>query len=517
MATERLPMRKIREVLRMRWHLELTVREISRGLGISVGVVQKIAARAKTAGLTWEMAEGLTEDALEERLYGRPAPPGNERARPDPAYMHRELRRAGVTLELLHLEYLEEHPDGLRYTAFCDTYRRWLSTAGLVMRQVHKAGEKTFVDYSGKKPAYVAPQTGELIEVEFFVSVLGASNYTYAEATATQQVADFIGSHVRAYAYFGGVTEITVPDQLKSGVTTSDRYEPGVQRTYGEMAKHYGTAIVPARPRKPRDKAKVEVGVQIAQRWILARLRNETFFSLAALNARIAELRDELNARPMKKLGGATRRDLFERYDRPALRALPSAPYELTAWEQVRVNLDYHVEIDKHWYSVPYQVLTVGKREPLWACSTESMVQIFHRGQRVAAHVRSRVAHKHTTDPSHMPPAHRAYSAGVDGVIAWAAAFGPMTEAMVRRLIDANPVREQGWRSARGLRRVAEKYGPERTERACARALFFGARSYKPVEKILSLGREQLPLPSEEHAEALVIDHENVRGADYFN
>ena len=511
-------MRKIREILRMRWHLGLSVREVSRGLGISVGVVQKIAARAKTAGLSWELAEGLDEHALEERLYGRPAAPGDQRPRPDPVYMHRELRRPGVTLELLHLEYLEEHPDGLRYTAFCDTYRRWLSTAGLVMRQVHKAGEKTFVDYSGKKPAYVDPQTGEVIEAEFFVAVLGASNYTFAEATASQKVADFVGSHVRAYAYFAGVTEITVPDQLKSGVTTADRYEPGVQRTYGEMAKHYGTAIVPARPKKPRDKAKVEVGVQIAQRWILARLRNETFFSLSALNARIASLREELNGRPMKKLGGASRRELFERYDRPALRPLPPRPYELMEWRQVRANLDYHVEVDKHWYSVPYQLVNKQDgREPLWACSTESLIQFFHRGQRVAAHPRSREAYKHTTDPAHMPPAHRAYSAGVDGVLAWAATFGPMTEAMVRRLIEANPVREQGWRSARGLQRIAEKYGPDRTERACARALFFGARSYKPVANMLSLGRESLPLPHEEPTAAPVIDHENVRGSNYFH
>lgn len=304
-------------------------------------MVAKIAARAKTAGLTWEIAETLDETALEERLYGRPAAPGNDRARPDPVYMHQELRRVGVTLELLHLEYLEEHPDGLRYTAFCDCYRKWHARAGVVMRQVHKAGEKTFVDYSGKKPSYIDPETGEVIEVEFFVAVLGASNYTFAEATETQQVVDFVGSHVRAYAYFGGVTEITVPDQLKSGVTTPGRYELGVQRTYGEMARHYGTAIVPARPCKPRDKAKVEVGVQIAQRWILARLRNEQFFSLHALNARIAELCEELNARPMKKLGGATRRDLYERYDRPAMQPLPATAYEITEWKQVRVNLDY--------------------------------------------------------------------------------------------------------------------------------------------------------------------------------
>jgi transposase len=512
MATERLPMRKIREVLRLRWQLERTVREVSRAVGVSVGVVAKIAARAKTAGLTWEAVEELDEIALEERLYGRPAAPGNERARPDPIYMHQELRRAGVTLELLHLEYLEQHPEGLRYTAFCDTYRRWHAKAGLVMRQVHKAGEKTFVDYSGRKAAYIDPQTGEVVDVEFFVAVLGASNYTYAEATETQRVADFIGSHVRAYTYFAGVTEITVPDQLKSGVTTPDRYEPGVQRTYGEMARHYGTAIVPARPRKPRDKAKVEVGVQIAQRWILARLRNEQFFSLGALNVRIAELREELNARPMKKLGGASRRDLYERYDRPAMRSLPATAYELTEWKQVRVNLDYHVEVDKHWYSAPYVLV----REELWACAMETTVQLFNRGQRVATHARSRVPHKHTTDPAHMPEAHRVHSAGVDGVLAWASAFGPWTEAMVRRLIEANPIREQGWRSARGLRRVAEKYGAERTELACARALFLGARSYKPVANILSLGREQLPLPGQEPLDAPAIDHENVRGPDYF-
>lgn len=513
MAMERVPMRKIREVLRLRWQQGLTVRKVSRAVGISVGVVQKIAGRAKAAGLTYESAEALDEVALEERLYGRPVAPGKERPRPDPIYMHQELRRPGVTLELLHLEYLEQHPEGLRYTAFCETYRRWHAKAGVVMRQVHKAGEKTFVDYSGRKPAYVDPQTGEVIEVEFFVAVLGASNYTYADATETQQVVDFIGSHVRAFTYFEGVTEITVPDQLRSGVTTPDRYEPGVQRTYGELARHYGTAIVPARPRKPRDKAKVEVGVQIAQRWILARMRNEQFFSLGALNARIAELREELNARPMKKLGGATRRELYERYDRPALRALPATAYELTTWDKVRVNLDYHVEVDKHWYSASYVLV----REELWACSTETTVQLFHRGQRVAMHARSRVPHKHTTDPTHMPEAHRVHSAGVDGVLAWAVAFGPWTEAMVRRLIEANPIREQGWRSARGLRRVAEKYGPERTERACARALFLGARSYKPVANILSLGREQLPLPGQEPIDAPAIDHENVRGPDYFN
>jgi transposase len=512
MPTERLEVRQIREILRLRAQGR-TVREVARSLAISVGAVQKTAARAGIAGVTWEVAEGVSETVLEERLYGRPAKPGDDRPRPDPVYLHRELRRPGVTLELLHLEYLESHPTGLRYTAFCDVYRRWLSKAGVIMRQVHKAGEKCFVDYSGKKPAYMDAHTGEVVEVELFVAVLGASNYTYAEVTATQQVPDFIAAHMRAYAYFGGVTEMTVPDQLKSGVTKACRYEPGVQRSYAEMARHYGTAIVPARPYKPRDKAKVEVAVQIAQRWILARLRNVTFFSLGEMNRRIAELLEDMNARPMKKLGGVTRRELYERYDQPALRPLPLEAYEISEWKERTVNLDYHVEHEKHWYSAPYELA----QESVWVRATATTIEVFSLGNRVASHARSALAYKHTTNTAHMPEAHRRHSAGVEGVIAWGASVGPMTEAMVRRLIDANPVREQGWRSARGLQRVGEKHGPERTELACERALRLGARSYKIVANILSLGRERTPLPGEEPTDAPTIDHENVRGPNYYN
>lgn len=512
MATERLDMREVREILRLRLVERLTVRQIARAVGRSVGGVQKVASRALTAGLDWATVEGMDEATLELRLYGAPVAPNTERARPDPVYLHKELKRTGVTLELLHLEYLEEHPNGLRYTAFCDSYRRWQKTTSLVMRQTHKAGEKTFVDYSGKKPHYVDPTTGEFVEAELFVAVLGASNFTYAEATATQQVPDFIGSHTRAYAYFQGVTTITVPDQLKSGVTRACKYEPGIQRTYAEMAQHFGIAIVPARPYRPRDKAKVEVAVQIAQRWILARLRNETFFSLAALNERIAELVEYLNSRPMRKLGNATRRELYERYDRPVLRPLPLQAYEIREWEQVRVNLDYHVEFEKHWYSAPHVLV----HEYLWACITATTVELFHRGQRVASHVRSRCPYKHTTEKAHMTNAHRHHSAGVDGVLAWAVTVGPMAEAFVRRLLESNPVMEIGWRSARGLQRVGERYGAERTELACARALRFGAHSYKPVERILALGRENVPIPGDDPPETLIIEHENVRGASYY-
>lgn len=513
MATERLQMRKIREILRLRREQQgLSVREAARALGISVGAVSKTSSRAEKAGLTWEVAEAMTDAELEARLYGRAASPSDDRPRPDPVYVHTELRRAGVTLELLHLEYLEQHPTGLRYTAFCDVYRKWLSKVSIVMRQQHKAGEKCFVDYSGVTPFYIDPSNGEQVFVQLFVAVLGASNLTYAEVTATQRVEDFIASHVRALEYFGGVSTMLVPDQLKSAVTLSCRYEPGIQRTYGELARHYGTAVVPARPYKARDKAKVEVGVQIAQRWILARLRNETFFSIASLNARVRELLEDLNARPMKKLGGISRRELFERVERAALRALPSEPYECAEWIKKTVNTDYHVEVDKHWYSVPYDLV----HEPVWARLTATTVELLHNNGRVASHARSRVPYAHTTDPTHMPESHRRHAAGVEGVLAWAAAVGPMTVAMVRRLLDANPVREQGWRSARGLQRIGEKHGAERTELACERALRFGARSYKPVANILALGRERMQLPEDEREERLAIQHENVRGPDYY-
>jgi len=513
MATERLPMRQIREILRLRRQQGLSVRETARALGVSVGVVSKTASRAEKAGVTWEVAEGTTDAALEERLYGRPASPSDDRPRPDPIYLHTELRRPGVTLEVLHLEYLERHPTGLRYTAFGDIYRRWLATASVTMRQVHKAGEKCFVDFSGKKASIVDPTTGQRLEVELFVATLGASNFTYAEATMSQRVQDFVCAHVRALGYFGGAPAIWVPDQLKSAVVLACRYEPGIQRTYADFARHYDSAVVPARPYKPRDKAKVEVAVQIAQRWILARLRNETFFSLEALNLRIRELLDYLNDRPMKKLGGVTRRQLFERFERSALRALPGAPYEYADWHKKTLNADYHVEVDKHWYSAPYRLVD---RE-IWARATAQSIELFFQGERVASHRRGTAAYKHTTDPAHMPESHRRHATGPDGVLRWAETIGPMTVALVKRLLDANPVREQGWRSARGLQRVGEKYGAERTEQACASALRLGARSYKPVERLLALGRENMLVNEDDPAERAAIQHENVRGPEYYN
>jgi transposase len=384
---------------------------------------------------------------------------------------------------------------------------------GITMRQIHRAGEKAFIDYSGKKPFYVDRDTGERVEVELFVAVLGASNYTYAEATESQALHHWIGSNTRALAFFGGVPQALVPDQLKSAVTRADAFDPGVQRTYNELASHYGTVVFPARPGKPRDKAKVEVAVQIAQRWILARLRNEAHLSLGALNERIRELLVELNDRPMKKLGGATRRDLFERYERSVLAPLPSRPFEPCVWRSVKPNVDYHVEVDRHWYSVPHEL----RHEAMWARIAEKTVEIFHLRQRVGAHVRSRVPYQHTTDPKHRPRDHDAWAKADHGALMeWANGVGPSTALLMQRILCRSPFPEKAWRSGRGLKRMGERYGGQRTEVAAERALRFGAQSYKPVERMLKAGLDLQPLTEDTPSDEGVVEHENVRGPDYY-
>ena len=511
MATTRLPMSRTREILRMRWALQQSVRPTAAALGVSRSVVSKTTCRASKAGLDWSAVERLDDEALETRLYGE-RPKSEQRPEPDPRWIHQEYKRPGVTLELLHLEYLQAHPDGLGYTAFCRRYRDWLKKRKLTMRQLHRAGEKAFLDYSGKKPHYIDRETGGAVEVELFVAVLGASSYTYAEATPSQQLHHWLGSNVRALKFFGGVPAAMVPDQLKSAVTTADAFDPGVQRTYASFARHYQTVIFPARPGKPQDKAKVEVGVQVVQRWILARLRNETFFSLAELNERIQQLVSELNDRPMKKLGGVTRRQLFERYEREALGPLPEQDFEPSTWKKAKVNVDYHVELEKHWYSVPHQL----RHEEVWLCVTEKGVEVFHSGKRVAAHVRSSEPYKHTTETAHRPPNHQAWAEADHGsLLSWAASVGPQTALLMQRILSRSPFAEQAWRSGRGLKRMGEKYDVARVEIASARALRLGANSYKTVERMLRLGLDRHPL-ADERDDSEVVEHENVRGPDYY-
>jgi transposase len=416
-----------------------------------------------------------------------------------------------VTLELLHHEYLEDHPEGYRYSQFCEIYRRWVAKQRISMRQVHRAGEKLFADYAGQKPHIVDPATGECVEVELFVAALGASNLTYAEATRTQRVADWIASHVHALEFFGGVAGALVPDQLKSGVTTSCRYEPGVQRTYEEFAAHYGTVILPARPASPRDKAKAEVAVQVAERWILARLRNETFFSLAALNERIAELLVELNDRPMR-VYGESRRQLFERLERPALKPLPTTPFLFGEWKKARVNIDYHVECDHHYYSVHHS----HRGEKVEARLTSTTVEIFLGGTRIASHRRSYERGRHTTLPEHMPKAHRKHLEwSPSRIIRWASTIGPQTEKLVGEILADRPHPEQGYRSCLGILRLARRYGRDRLEAACARAVAVHARSYRHVDSILKNGLDRVALTAPPQTSAPLL-HGNLRGPEYY-
>lgn len=514
MATARLPMRHLREILRQKLALKRSHRDVARSLDISPSTVAGVVTDAVSLGLDLATIEALTDAELEARFYPKTVP-SCMRPEPDCAALHLELRRPGVTLALLHVEFLEAHPDGLRYTQFCERYRVWAKRQSPVMRQVHVAGDKVFVDYAGMKPRIVDPTTGAVIEVELFVAVLGASNYTFAEATLTQQVPDFVASVTRTFTFFGGVTRAIVPDQLKSAVIKACRYDPGVQRTTAALARHYDTTILPARPKSPRDKAKVEVGVQIAERWLLARIRNETFTSLGALNARLAVLVAELNARTMRTYK-ASRRDLFERLDKPALMALPPVPFEACEWKKVGLNVDYHAEFDGHFYSAPSALRT--EDVELWLCATTRTIEIFHGHERVAAHVRSFVRGGFTTKPEHMPSSHRAHAEWTPSrILGWAEQVGPNTRALCDVILRERRHPEWGYRSCLGLFRLAKKVGNERLEAASRRALYAGARSYRSVKTILQHNLEGQPLPESETPASAGLVHENVRGADYYN
>lgn len=507
-------MRKVREILRRKQELGLSHREVAEGLGVSTGVVSKVVNRAGKAGLSWARASGMTDEEVEGQLYGRGEPGGRGRPKADPVFLHTEMKKAGVTLELLHLEYLKEHPNGYRYTQFCEYYRRWLKRQRVTMKQQHRGGERAYVDYSGSKPSLVDRETGAVREVELFVGVLGASSYTWAEATESQKSADFLESHGRMFEFFGGVPSLVTPDQLKTGVKTPCLYDPEIQRGYEELAEHYGCAVVAARPRKPRDKAKVEVGVQVVQRWVLARLRHERFFTLGELNGRIRELVDELNARPMRDYGGKSRRDLYETVDRPALSPLPAGRFVVSEWKAARVNVDYHIVFAGSYYSVPHTLV----HEVVDVRATARIVEVLHGNQRVASHERSLKAGSYRTDPSHMPRAHQeALAWPPSRLMSWADTIGENVGKLVRTILETRRHPEQGYRPCLGILRLSRVYGNDRLERACQRALFVGARNYRHVASILRNDLDKAPLPDEPERRSKTPVHDNVRGAGYFN
>ena len=512
MPAQRLPMRQVREVLRLHHACGHSGHRIAAAVGVSRYTVAEYLRRAAVVGLTWPLPPELDDAVLEARLFMPPFS-RTERPQPDWLHLHAELRKPGVTLLLLWQEYRAAHPDGYGYSRFCDLYAEWRGRLSPTMRQVHPAGERLFVDYAGQTVDVIDGATGEVRPAQVFVAALGASNLTYAEARWTQALPDWIGCHVGAFAYMGGVARQLVCDNLKAGVTAACRYEPGVNRTYQDMAAHYGAAVVPTRVRRPRDKAKVEVAVQVVERWILARLRHQRFHSLAELNAAIRDLVEELNNRPMRHLG-ASRRALFEGLERSALLPLPAEPYAYAEWKRCRAGLDYHVEVHGHFYSVPYRLV----REVVEARITDQAVELFHRGARVACHVRSPRPHRHTTIPEHMPSAHRRYAEWTPTrLLREAAAIGPATAALVERILTAKPHPEQGFRACLGVLRLVRGFGAERVEAACQRGLDIGARSYGSIASILRNNLDRAYRPPQPVQDELPVQHENVRGSTYYH
>ena len=518
MAKKRLSMRKIKDILRLRHEAKLSYRAIAQALNIGYGTVVDYLKRAEQAQLAWPLPAELRERDLGRLLFPTQALTGQRRfTEPDFSTVHRELKHKGVTKQLLWQEYRQLYPnDGYSYAQFCHRYLIWRGCQKRSMRQIHRAGEKLFVDYCGPTMPVVNPDTGELRQAQVFVAVLGASNYTFACASWSQNQADWLSAHVRAFEFFGGVPELVIPDNLKSAVIKTHRYEPTITPAYRQLAAHYQTAIVPARPYRPKDKAKAEVAVQIVERWIMARLRHQTFFTLASLNQAIRFLLDDLNRRPFKKLPG-TRLSQFEQLDKPVLRSLPAQAYHYAHIKEARVHIDYHIEYDKHYYSVPHHLV----KQAVEVQATETVVAIYSHGQRVASHPRSYLKSGHTTCPEHMPQSHRAVSEwSPERFLSWAGEIGEETRSVVSHLLREKRHREQSYRRILALLGNSKKYGRERLNNACGRALLINSPTRSSVESILKQGLDLVPLelPSTAVQEELSLDaHENIRGEDYYH
>lgn len=507
-------MQKIKTVLRLA-SLGLSQRQIALSCQIGQATVSEYLRLASLAGLTTQDVTDWEEDRLLAALLPSPCATAAWRkaAEPDYATMRREFQtHKHLTLQVLWQEYRQQNPEGYGYSRYCGLYRDWLKRQDVVLRHEYRAGEKLFVDYAGDTIAIHDPTTGEVYQAAIFVAVLGASSYTFVEATSTQSLANWIGSHLRAFEFFGGVPEIVVPDNLKSGVSRACRYEPDINRTYEEMASHYGVAVIPARRMKPRDKAKVEAGVLVVERWILAALRKRKFFSLAEVNHAIEELLSRLNDRPFRKAAG-TRRSLFEALDKPVLRALPAERYQYGDWNTARVNIDYHVVFDGHFYSVPYRLV----QQQVEVRAAAATIEIFHRGVRVASHVRSHLRDKATTHEEHRPKSHQRYLQWTPSrMVEWGQKVGPLTAELLERILAAKRHPEQGYRSCLGIIRLGEEYGKQRVEAAARRALDHRVYSYKSLESILKRNLDALPDAAMEPLRP-PLDHPNIRGSEYFD
>ncbi len=516
MPAERVPMRQAREIIRLKFSSRLATREIARRLGLAPSTVRETLSRVASAGLSWPLRDGVSDAELEAALYANRRSKRGHRlhAEPDWPAVHRELKRKHVTLQIVWDEYIAAQPGGYSYSRFCELHRGFEKKLSPTMRQTHAAGERLFVDYAGDGvPVVIDRHTGEMRKAQIFVAVLGASSFTFAHASWTQTLPDWIDAHVRALEAIGGVPELIVPDNTKTAIIKSCLYDPQVNRTYAEMAAHFGAALLPARPRRPRDKAKVEQAVLIVERWLLGRLRHRTFYGLAEVNAAIADLMTHLNeVRPIRRLG-VTRRQLLEEIDRPALKPLPMESYEFSEWKKCRVGIDYHIEVDHHYYSVPHRFV----RAEVEARMTVRTVEAFLKGERIAAHRRSSGNHKHTTTPEHMPSSHRRYAGWtIDRIREDASRIGPATATLCELILESRPHPEQGFRACLGIVRLSRPYGAARLEAAAERALDIGARTYGSIKSILDNNLDRRPA-RERATDAKPIQHANIRGPRYYN
>lgn len=507
-------MRQIRQALRLHFEAGLTYSQIGRALGIAKSTAAKFIHVTRAAGIDWVTAQSLSDEELEARVFPAPVARQSRHLEPDFAWVHQELKRPGVTLMLLWEEYHRAQPAGAyRYTSFCVKYREFAARLKRSMRQNHVAGEKLFVDYAGHTVPIVDAQSGEIRSAQIFVAVLGASNYTYACATLTQSSLDWLGALVGALSFIGGVPRLIVPDQTRALIAQPDRYEPLINRALEEFCDYYGTTVLPARPAHPKDKSKVEVGVQIVERWILARLRHRRFFSLAELNAAIAQLLEQLNARAFKKLPGS-RASVFQAMERTHLKALPQTPWVVARFKRARVNIDYHIELDGHYYSVPHRFA----RTEVWLRIRAHTVEIFANRERIAAHAYNARRGAHSTLPDHMPAAHRAHLEwSPQRLIDWATRIGSACGALVRWQLESRPHPEQGYRACLGLLRLARQFGETRLEAACERALRLRAPHYRSVKSILENALDRQSLSTEPADASALPLHENVRGPRYYH
>ena len=513
MSRKRISMRKIKEVLRLRFEAGLTYDAIGRSCNIGHTTVGEYLRRAQEAGLRWPLPEDMDDILLEKLLYPQSPNKVTERPLPDWNYVHKELKKKSVTLFLLWQEYKETYPDGYEYSWFCRNYKEWAGKIDVTMRFNHLAGEKLFVDYAGHTIPIIDKRSGEIREAQIFVATMGASNYTYAEATWTQSLPDWISSHVRTFKFLGGVPEIIVPDNIKTGINKSCRYEPDINPTYQEMASHYRCVVIPTRVTSPKDKAKVETGVKIVEQWILARLRNIQFFTLTELNKTIRKLLDDLNTRPFQKMSG-TRKSMFEDLDRPALKPLPFETYTYAEWKKAKPHIDYHIEAKGFYYSVPYQLV----KKKMEVRITQNTIEIFFKGKRVASHKRSYDPSKrYITAPEHMPRAHQKYLDWTpQRIINWAAKTGQATARTMDIVMKSRTHPQQGFRSCMGIMRLGKEYTQQRLEAACSRALAIGSPSLKSIQAILKKGLDRLPTQEEVPQQTSFINHSNIRGPKYY-